>query len=487
MVSAADTGNAAAPGLAIETNGVNQIAEHERKGHPSDLFWPWFAANISVFSISYGAFILGFGISAAQGLLAVALGLVVSNLFCGIIAIAGKRASAPTMTISRAVFGVRGNRLPSALSWLLTLGWETVLAAIAVLATATILEHLGWTDRALTKAIAMIVVVGMIAAGGLLGFDLIMRMQRWITWIASVLTALYMVFAARYIDFGAVAALPAGDAPAVIGAVLFTMTGFGFGWVNMAADYSRYLPRSASSRGVMWWTTFGSSLSPGILLTFGLLLSGSSRALSDAIAIDPVGALTTILPIWLLLPFVVVTVLGLVAGAVMDIYSSGLSLLNAGLTAPRWFAVGIDSVLMFAGVFYIVFVASDFLGPFQAFLITLGVPIAAWCGIFLADILLRRRDYAEAELFLPQGRYGDIRRMPIGLVLAATAAGWGLITNPGAAFLSWQGYFLGSFGLGGTDGPWAHGNLGVVAALIFGFLGYLLLGRGFVRRQESLS
>jgi nucleobase:cation symporter-1, NCS1 family len=485
LVSAANTGLAVAPSLAVEVNGVNQIAEHERKGRPRDLFWPWFAANISVFSISYGAFVLGFGISAIQGLLAVALGLVISNLFCGVIAIAGKRASAPTMTISRAIFGVRGNRLPSALSWLLTLGWETVLAAIAVLATSTILDHLGWSDRTATKAVAMIVVVGMIAGGGLLGFDLIMRMQRWITLIASVLTALYMVSAAGHIDFAVVAALPGGDAPSFIGAVLFTMTGFGFGWVNMAADYSRYLPRSASSRGVMWWTTFGSSLSPGILLTFGLLLSGSSKPLSDAIAVDPVGALTTILPGWLLLPFVVVTVLGLVAGAVMDIYSSGLSLLNAGLSAPRWVAVGIDSMLMFAGAIYIVFVASDFLGPFQAFLITLGVPIAAWCGIFLADILLRRRDYAEAELFLPRGRYGDIRRMPIALVLAATAVGWGLITNPAAGWLVWQGYFLGSFGLGGADGPWAHGNLGVVAALLFGFLGYLLLGHRLVREQES--
>ena len=29
-------------------NGINVISESERKGHPRDLFWPWFAANISV-------------------------------------------------------------------------------------------------------------------------------------------------------------------------------------------------------------------------------------------------------------------------------------------------------------------------------------------------------------------------------------------------------------------------------------------------------
>ena len=48
------------------------------------------------------------------------------------------------MVLSRAAFGVRGNRLPSALSWLLTVGWETVLVILATLATATVFNELGW-------------------------------------------------------------------------------------------------------------------------------------------------------------------------------------------------------------------------------------------------------------------------------------------------------------------------------------------------------
>jgi NCS1 family nucleobase:cation symporter-1 len=469
--------------FSVELNGINQIAENERKGAPRDLFWPWFAANISVFSISYGAFLLGFGISFLQGAIAAILGVAISNLFCGVIAIAGKRASAPTMTISRSVFGVRGNRLPSALSWILTVGWETVLVSIAVLATNTILQHLGIDGGIVTKSVSLVLIVGLIASAGTLGFDLILAMQKWITAITSILTVLYMIVASPHIDFAALGSLPSGNLPEFIGAVLFGMTGFGFGWVNAAADYSRYLPRHASSTGVMAWTAFGSSIGPCILLIFGLLLAGSSKDLSEAIAIDPVGALTPILPVWLLVPFVIVTVLGLVGGAVMDVYSSGLSLLNAGLAAPRWVAAMIDSTLMFAGSIYVVFFAADFLGPFQGFLITLGVPIAGWCGIFLADIALRRGDYAEADLFTAQGRYGDVRWMPIGLVLLATAIGWGLVTNTAAPWLAWQGYFLGP--IGGVDGPWASANLGVVVALVLGFVGYLLLGRAGVRAQEG--
>ncbi len=130
--------------LGVELNGINVIDESERGGRPRSLFWPWCAANISVLGISYGAFVLGFGVSLAQALIAGLVGIVFSFALCGIVALAGRRGSAPTMVLSRAVFGVRGNALPSAVSWLLLVGWETVLTALATLATATVFGRLGW-------------------------------------------------------------------------------------------------------------------------------------------------------------------------------------------------------------------------------------------------------------------------------------------------------------------------------------------------------
>lgn len=46
--------------LAVETVGLDVIAEADRKGKPADLFMPWFAANISVLGISWGS--MGTGI-----------------------------------------------------------------------------------------------------------------------------------------------------------------------------------------------------------------------------------------------------------------------------------------------------------------------------------------------------------------------------------------------------------------------------------------
>ncbi|MGD0684620.1 MAG: cytosine permease [Streptosporangiaceae bacterium] len=483
--TSAPSGTAQPGPLRIEANGINMITDAQRKGRPRDLFWPWFAANISVLGLSYGSFELGFGISFWQATAAGLVGIVVSFLLCGFIAVAGKRGSVPTMVLGRAAFGVRGNKLPSAISWLLTVGWETVLIILSTLATATVFERLGWGGGTTTKVIALIVVTGLTVIGGVMGFDLIMRMQAVITVVTAVLTVMFAALVADKIHWHAVAAIPSGSAENVIGALVFTMTGFGLGWVNAAADYSRYLPRRASSRGVIGWTTFGSSVAPVFLLLFGLLLAGSSAGLSKAINTDPIGALTTLLPTWFLVPFAIVAVLGLVGGAVLDIYSSGLALLTLGLPAPRYVAALIDGTIMVLGTVYVVFIAGNFLGQFEGFLITLGVPIAAWCGIMLADIGLRRRDYAGAELYSLAGRYGDVRLFPIGAVVAATAIGWGLVTNTAASWLSWQGYLLGPVGLGGKAGAWAFANLGVLVALVIGLAATLAFGQPAVRAQES--
>ena len=471
--------------LQIEANGINVITDAQRKGRPHDLFWPWFAANISVLGLGYGAFVLGFGVSFWQAIALGLIGIIASFLLCGFIAVAGKRGSAPTMVLGRAAFGIRGNKLPSLISWLLTVGWETVLIILATLATATVFERLGWGGGTVVKVIALIVVSALTVAGGVLGFDLIMRMQTVITWVTGVLTIVFIALVANHIHWHTVSAIPAGSPQKFIGALVFVMTGFGLGWVNAAADYSRYLPRRSSGRGVIGWTTFGSSIAPIFLLVFGLLLAGSSAKLSSAIGADPIGALTTLLPTWFLVPFAVVAVLGLVGGSVLDIYSSGLALLTLGVRIPRYAAALIDGTVMVLGTIYVVFVAQNFLTQFEGFLITLGVPIAAWCGIMLADIMLRRKDYAEPDLYDPRGRYGDIRVAPLAIIVVATGIGWGLVTNLNASWLTWQGYLLGPLGLGGKTGAWAGANLGVLVALVIGFAAAWALDAAPVRAQES--
>jgi purine-cytosine permease-like protein len=487
-MTAVDQRAGSSPGLGIEANGINVIDESERKGVPAQLFWPWCASNVSVLAVSYGSFVLGFGLSLTQAIVASVVGAVVSFLLVGLVSIAGKRGSAPTLVLSRAAFGINGNRLPGVVSYLLLVGWETVLVSLATFATATVFGRLGWNDGNLTKVVAFLVVAAVIVGAGILGFDAIMRLQKWLTIALIVVTAVYVVLTFDHIDMGKASSLPSGSISAVLGATVLVMTGFGVGWVNSAADYSRYLPRSASTRGVVWWPTFGGSLPVVVLVVYGVLLCASDEKLSKAVALDPIGALTTILPTWFLVPFALVAVAGLVSGAVLDIYSSGLTLLTLGLRTQRWVAAAIDGVLMVLGTIYIVWVADSFLGVFMAFLIVLGVPMAAWCGVFLADLTLRKRDYDTASLFDKSRLYGSFNVVSVLVMVVATAVGWGLVidTTGSGKGLGWLGFLLGPLGFGGRDGAWAYANLGVPVALLIGYLGYLALQASAVRKQEAV-
>ena len=469
----------------MERQGIEIVAESERTAKPSDLFWPWFAANISVFGMGYGSYILGFGVSFWQATLVTLIGIPISFFLCGLIAIAGKRGSAPTMVLSRAAFGVHGQKVPGIVSWLTSIGWETFLSIMAVLATATVFARLGLPSGTPVLIAATIAVAALFVIASVLGYHTIMKLQSVLTWVTGAITILYVILTFSHIDLNTVLAVPNGSPQQVIGALVMVMTGFGLGWINIAADWSRYQKRETSDGAIILWNTLGGAIAPVLLVFFGVLLVASDPSLSSGIANDPIGTLASILPIWVLIPFWLTAVLALVSGAVLGIYSSGLTLLSLGINIPRPAAAAIDGLILTAGTIYVVFFAHDFLGPFQSFLITLGVPLAAWAGILIADILTRRADYDEHALFDANGRYGSIDWVSILTLVVCSIIGWGLVVNnfaEAAAWNNWQGYLLGP--IGGRKGDWAFANLGVLLALVLGFLVTLVLRRGTIRRQE---
>ena len=466
----------------LELNGTNVISESERTGKASSLFWPWCGANVSLLALSYGAFFLGFGISFWQATFAALIGTVLSFTLVGFSSLAGKRSNAPTMVQSRAVFGIKGNLVPGLLSYLVFVGWETVLVSLATLATGTIFIRLGGIDHDIAMVIGFVLAVSLTMYGGILGHSVIMRLQKYLTITTVVATVIYIFLTMDSVNWQNVSAIPNGNLQGFIGALIFGITGIGLGWVNSAADYSRYLPRSTSSKAVVGWTVFGASIVPIFLVIYGALLAGSDPKLAQAIANDPIGALTTLLPTWYLAFFAFIAILGLVGGSILNLYSSGLTLISTGLPMKRYVAVALDGLIMLAGSIYIVWAADNFFYPFQGFLITLGVPIATWSAIFVTDVLLRRKPFVEADLFSMSGRYGVWNWRPLLIMAVGSFIGWGFVTNSFASWLSWQGYLL--FLIGGKEGPWAFANVGVIVALFIGFSGHFLLSHRKIRAQE---
>jgi purine-cytosine permease-like protein len=174
----------------LEMNGTNFIAQNERSGSARSLFWPWAAANVSLLALSYGSFFLGFGISFWQATFAAIIGTVASFFLVGISSLAGKRANAPTMTLSRAAFGVKGNVVPGLLSYLIFVGWETVLVSLATLATETVLTRVGNIEPNISRILGFSIAAGLTIFGGVLGFKVIMRLQKVLTVSTILLTVL---------------------------------------------------------------------------------------------------------------------------------------------------------------------------------------------------------------------------------------------------------------------------------------------------------
>lgn len=466
----------------IETNGTNVVPESERHGQPRELFWIWAGANIGILGVTYGAFLIVFySLNLVQGIIAAVLGAVVGFVLVGLVGLAGKRAGAPTLVISRAAFGVDGNYLPAAISYLSFIGWEIVVTTLAVLATETVLLRLGLNGGNAAIAVSFVIIAAIGVIISLLGHATILTVQKVFTYLFGALTVVFIALEWGQIDWHKVANLPSGSFAGLIGGISIIMAGLGIGYVNGGADYTRYLPKNASGRGIVGWTTFGASLPQVILMIFGLFLTANNATL--ATTSNPIGALAKPLPTWFLVPYMIAAAGGLIAATLVNMYSSGLSLMALGVRLPRYKTVLVDAALMVAGCTYLLFFASNFFAPLEGFLVTLGVPLAAWVAIFIIDMFLfHRESYVERDFYRRDGVYGAFGFPALTALIVATVIGLGLVTSTSSAF-RWVGYFLGPFG--GKTGAIGSSSIGIIIAFVIA--GLIYTGLALARARNAVD
>jgi len=157
---------------------------------------------------------------------------------------------------------------------------------------------------------------------------------------------------------------------------------------------------------------------------------------------------------------------GTITNNFLNTYSSGMSLLAAGLKAKRWQAVLIDAVIGTGLSAYALFVF-DFTNSFITFLSLMVLWIAPWVGIYLADMLLRRGRYDVAALFARGGGSYWYRRgvnvmallwLVAGIVLAALFASSALYQGP-------------------LTGLVGGGDISIYVGFAVGFIGYYVTMR----------
>ena len=143
-----------------------------------DLAFVWVGTNAYLFFFSVGVIAFSLGPDVWQALIAVFVG----NALFGYVAwasIAGVRSGLPTMTLTRAPFGIQGNRFNGVLAWVTSVSFEALNTVFGVFAVAALLPMLGWTDADTAgKIIALVVVFFLSAAIAVLGHATLVYFQR---------------------------------------------------------------------------------------------------------------------------------------------------------------------------------------------------------------------------------------------------------------------------------------------------------------------
>ena len=381
---------AAAPGLNefghVETRGIDFIPEHERRGQPRELFTVWAASNVNYLSIVVGGALTRIGLSAWQALTVLALGCTFWAIATSL-AVSGPSAGTPSYVITRAIFGVRGNRMLAGITWLLYVVFEAINLSIAAMAAFALLKFLG-LEAALPARMAIVAVLAVATlAISVYGHRTIVKLSASFALVVTAVGAMLIFFIVPRLNLTSV---PAGtlQGSALWGALFlgFTIIASGpLSWFG-GADYSRYLPRGTSPKSIIGWSTLGAVL-PAFL--FGLIgvMAGTLVDMSD-----PQATFVTLLPHWAYLLFLLVIVVGTTTSNIMTTYSSGLILQAAGVTASRSKTVLIDGVIAVAIACYALFISNFFttLMNFLPLSVALFAPIMA---IYASDIVLRRNRY----------------------------------------------------------------------------------------------
>ena len=469
-----------------EASGSLPTPLDQRVGRASRLFWLWFAANSSVISLAFGAAILSLGMSLRQAVVAAFIGVAISFLPLGLGTLAGKWSGQPVMVVSRATFGHLGNILPATVALVSRLFWGAVLLWMIAASTARILVRAGLTGP-LTELQLMVIVmaasflVALIVA--FFGYALFARIQVVLGILSAALIVALLVITWPAVDIAT--ALTVGDGPVilVVTGVVLVFSFVGLVWANSSGDLARYQRPSSSGGASMLWASFGTTLPAFLLIGYGALLAASNATTAKGLSSSPIDTIAALLPGWYPVPLIAATALSLLSGVILSIYSGGFALGALGLKVTRRRATVIVGVLVFAAAIALGFTVNNVVMVFRDLATTLAVPVAAWAGIFSAEMILRRRRFDPGSLVARGGIYRDVNWLNLSMLVVASVIGLGFTSATVPGF-GWEGYLFTTVGVS-LSSPLGATDVGVLVSLALGLLTPLLAGTSAIRRQES--
>ncbi|MEP9384291.1 purine-cytosine permease family protein [Nocardioides cheoyonin] len=373
---------------AVEPGGVEFIPLSERHGNPIQLLWTWSSPNFEFATVFVG--ILGtwaFGLTFGQATLAIVLGTALGCITHAILSAEGPSVGLPQMVAGRSAFGFVGNFLPSAVNAVAGgIGWFAVNSVSGALALAAL------TD--LPNLLCLLIIVVVQVAVAFLGHNLVHAWERYAFPVLGLIFLIASVIIFSKADFGA-----STGGGGFAGFTLMTSACFGYaaGWNPYAADYTRYFAPDTSKLKTGLYAALG------VFVSCVLLLLAGAAAVSvmdpDVLAANPTAAFTEVLPTAMEKLTLLAIAIGAVSANAINIYSGAISLMALEIKIPSHIARAVVALVFGVVGFFVAWSGLHDAGAkYEDFLLIIAYWIAAWLGVVLTDLYLRRGTRIEGAL-----------------------------------------------------------------------------------------
>lgn len=386
----------------IETNGVEQIPDHQRTATPLDLFRLIFGGANTFSTAVLGSFPVLFGLSFQAGLAAILLGTLVGAVILAPMGLFGPINGTNNAVSSGAHFGVHGRIVGSFLSLLTAIAFFSLSvwsSGDALVGGAKRLVGLPENDLSLALTYALFALLVLTVC--IYGFRFMLWVNKVAVWTASVLFLLGIVAFAPSFDVNFAGSLAHGQAgfwAAFIGASLVAMSNpISFG--AFLGDWSRYIPRTTAKSRILGAVILAqlATLLPSV---FGLATATivAAQAPDYITNNNYVGGLLAVSPTWFFLPVCLLAVIGGMSTGTTALYGTGLDMSSV---FPR--VLSRVKATLLIGVMSIAFI---FIGRFAAnlvqsvstFVVLIITCTTPWMVIMLIGLLVRRGWYCPQDL-----------------------------------------------------------------------------------------
>lgn len=373
-----------------------KVPNSEKTLTPGKLFYNWFAANIGIMGFVFGAMIVNYHLSFTQSMIAALIGAL-SFLAPGWVAMIGQREGITTFKLSRAAYGIYGNKIPNVIAWLNMVGWLAVNVITGTLLLVSLFNVIHVEKNTVTKAIALIIFGGLVICSGLLTENTLAKIQTWLSYIFGILTIVILILFLVKADWHAAFALPSGNwITGVLPAISIVAAGSGISWSMAAADWGAYVNPQTRPAATFWNTTLGGAVPMFVLMAGGILLSTIEPSL--ATTGDPFGVMYAALPSWIGVVYFLVAAGGLIPQCIISFRSARINLATIGIHVSQPASLLIHGAIVILIPIYVLFISGNFLSNFEIFLNFLGICLASWVAIFLCDSIMFRRHGYDIQL-----------------------------------------------------------------------------------------